>query len=67
MMLALKRTAPATNTNFLDISIFSATVVAEGQNRPANDSIEPTVAAGYTGEEDLTVEEWRSVKKTPAD
>uniref|UniRef100_A0A0D3CQM2 Uncharacterized protein n=1 Tax=Brassica oleracea var. oleracea TaxID=109376 RepID=A0A0D3CQM2_BRAOL len=41
--LALKRTTPALNTNGLDISGYSATVTAEGQNMPANDPIEPHV------------------------
>lgn len=41
--------------------------MAEGQNRPANDPIHPPVAAGYTGEEDITVEEGRSAKQTRTD
>ncbi|KAF2593839.1 hypothetical protein F2Q70_00042881 [Brassica cretica] len=41
--LALKRTTPALKTNGLDISGYSVTVTAEGQNMPANDPIEPHV------------------------
>ncbi|CAN6931603.1 unnamed protein product [Brassica oleracea] len=41
--LALKRTTPALKTNGLDISGYSITVTAEGQNMPANDPIEPHV------------------------